>query len=168
MFMPYVTGRWRKDWEAYSVEHQGWITQSRALYNERTSTWVEAAGQTMSTTSDAKDDTTRRVLLENDTGNEKNDVAAAATTANLNYISPHIFSKAEDLSGGTEGDLAYADDSSTPRLFYAPVWQVSPPPKQGQEFNKEDGVANNIINYNILGDSLSARLSNAIDVSGGR
>ena len=70
-------------------------------------------------------------------------------------IPPEIFLKGEDMPGGMEGDVTQISESW--RTFYAPVWQISPPPKQPS-----------LINYNILADANSAGTLNAIQVSGNR
>eukprot|EP00977_Amphora_coffeiformis_P000685 scaffold149_cov179-Amphora_coffeaeformis.AAC.8 len=150
LFMPYVRQRFHDEWEAYSVENQGWIAQSQRLYKERTSTWVKEAGQTVSIPEVPGE---ARKLPETAGGPTANQ---AEPLTNQHNISPRIFSKAEDLAGGKQGDITIVEDTA-PRLFYAPVWQVSPPPFESS-----------IINYNILGDSASARLSNAIEASGGK
>ena len=70
-------------------------------------------------------------------------------------IPPDIFLKGEDMPGGIEGDVTQISESW--RTFYAPVWQISPPPKKPT-----------LINYNILADANSAGTLNAIQVSGNR
>jgi hypothetical protein len=74
-------------------------------------------------------------------------------TSSTPRIPEEIFIKGEDLPGGIEGDLTIVSESW--RVHYAPVWQVSPPPKDPT-----------IINYNFLGDATSGGTFNAIRVSG--
>lgn len=74
---------------------------------------------------------------------------------NTPEISNEIFLKGEDLPGGYDGDTTIISESW--RVRYAPVWQISPPPKMPS-----------LINYNFLGDATSGGTFNAIQVSGNK
>ena len=83
-------------------------------------------------------------------------LATPAPTQHPDFtIAGEIFLKGEDMPGGMDGDIAMVSESW--RAFYAPVWQVSPPPKEPS-----------LINYNILADANSGGTFNAIKVSGNK
>lgn len=79
----------------------------------------------------------------------------AATSTPAPKVSEEIFIKGEDLPGGVDGDTTIVTESW--RVHYAPVWQVSPPPRDPT-----------LINYNFLGDATSGGTFNAIQVSGNK
>lgn len=181
MLMPLVLGKARKDWEAYSVSHAGWLDQSDILAVE-TNQWLQdfdffhppgsptrkedfdilrdvPPDRKLST---GRQTATTLVIIENTTNTDgsssNSNIDDQSTDTSIFEISTtpkipqEIFIKGEDLPGGIDGDLTTVSESW--RVRYAPVWQVSPPPKRPA-----------IINYNFLGDATSGGTFNAIMVS---
>ena len=114
--------------------------------------------------------TTLVIIESNETGDNNNRTAIFTTTAtiqrtptptppptqNPDYaIANEIFLKGEDLPGGADGDVTVVSEAW--RAYYAPVWQVSPPPKKPT-----------LVNYNILADATSAATFNALQASGNK
>jgi hypothetical protein len=80
--------------------------------------------------------------------------ATPSPTQSPDYaIEKEIVLKGEDMPGGAEGDVTVLSESW--RAYYAPVWQVSPPP-----------IKPTLIRYNMLADGASGGYFKVVQASG--
>ncbi|CAB9507971.1 Receptor-type guanylate cyclase gcy [Seminavis robusta] len=170
-FMPLVLGKQRKQWEDYSIRNANrWIQQSDTLGVE-TDQWLLESGfyesheghgrnlQQQQASAGAAVPSRTTTPPTTMTNPPTTTTAPPTTTTmppqNDANIAEEIFLKGEDLPGGMEGDTTTVSEGF--RAYYAPVWQVSPPP-----------VEPTLVNYNILADANSGGTFNAIQVSGNK
>jgi hypothetical protein len=142
LFAPIVTDKDRVRWEQYSVDHQDWLMKSKDQVLQ-TSTWFGNEPMVMADTTGTSDTTD------------------AADMPDMTSSTPSMSMGDSTSAAGIPSQIyrMEADDSmpqeSSP--FYAPVWQMSPPPRDPS-----------LVNLDLFSNPIFKRTINYIIESGGR
>jgi hypothetical protein len=153
LFAPIVTDKDRVRWEQYSVDHQDWLMKSKEQVLQ-TTTWFGNEPMDMNDTTGTSvvtgiADTTNMASSTPSigTGNSTSSIPATSATGTTDIASQIYRVEAEDSTSMSQES----------RPFYAPVWQISPPPRDPS-----------LVNMNLFSNPVFKRMINYIIESGGR
>jgi hypothetical protein len=141
LFAPIVIDKDRVRWEQYSVDHQDWLMTSKEQVLQ-TSTWFGNEPMDMLDTTGIHDSTGVAEIPDMASMDTGESTSAAGTTG----IASQIYRMgADDSTSQESGPL------------YAPVWQMSPPPRDPS-----------LVNLDLFSNPVFRRMINYIMESGGR
>jgi hypothetical protein len=138
LFAPIVTDKDRVRWEQYSVDHQDWLMKSKEQVLQ-TSTWFGNEQMEMTDTTGTSDAT------------------GAADMPNMTSSIPSMDTGDSTSAAGIPSQIYRMEVSQEPSPFYAPVWQMSPPPRDPS-----------LVNLDLFSNPIFRRMINYIMESGGR